>query len=1057
MHLRSLRIQGFKTFARKTELVFGRGVTGIVGPNGSGKSNLVDAVRWALGEKSARGLRGQRMEDVIFAGGPGRAPMGMTEVSLLIDNADGRVPLEFSEIEVTRRMYRSGESDYFVNGGRARLRDIESLLAHTGLTQDGYAIVAQNDIEYVIQAPPAVRRSILEEAAGVRVVRIQHTEARQRLADARTNLQRAQDVLQEITPRVEELRSQAERAQQAERLQQELARLQGSLQKDRWRKAKGLLRRAEQRRQHLEDKLNEVTARAAAVQERYEAGKVEARAAQQARLTHQENLGNLRVRLAALEGQRALALERAESARAGQAEALATLEDLGGRAQAAAALGAQVESEMQAARERLHALHGERRTLAEQAQAEHARLVHEAELRLIELRQAAQAAAGRHRTLRAQHAAEESAVAGADEGVAVARGALESARAQVVALTTLRDRARPGSASPLLALGGLRLREALEVEPPYTAAVEAALERELDAWLSSSLGDTSAAIEEIASRGDARETLLFTEPVAAPRPDPEWAGQPGVIGPARRFVTVPPALSALVDRLLCRVWLVEDRLTALALHAQAGAEVTWITPAGELITRDRYIGGKAADPVLALERDVRLALRAEDAAEEGLREATVARDQARIHRQALEAPLQDAARADRDTADRVVGAEQALASLQSTSPDRLLDSVGTRRIQLNAEVTRYEQHEAHLQQQGARIRTERDQLEREDLRLRQRAAALEALDATSQQEAGTLDTAIAGERHALALAEEQRWDESEALAQQERLRGLEGEHVAAQVAVAHGQDALAGAEAERLAAAEAVAAAEAELPEGSRQEGEGDIEVDWQRTEREVGRILRRIEALGPVNPLAPAEYQQARERANAISQHVMDLEAAIADLRGLMTRLQQEIEQRFTAVFQAVAYSFQEHFTELFDGGRATLRLESRPAGPEAESVEEPGVEILAQTPGKRLQALTLLSGGERALTALAFIFAVQRINPSPFYVLDEVDAALDDANVVRFNKVLTRLSREQQFVIVTHNHSTMSQADVLYGVTLGDHGISKMVSVRLTEVPVKLQEQTA
>jgi len=1057
MHLKSLRIQGFKTFARKTEMVFGRGVTGIVGPNGSGKSNLVDAIRWALGEKSARGLRGQRMEDVIFAGGPGRAPMGMAEVSLLIDNADGRVPLEFGEIEVARRLYRSGESDYFINSGRARLRDIEGLLAHTGLTQDGYAIVAQDDIDYVIQAPPAVRRSILEEAAGVRVVRLQHSEARQRLADARANLQRAQDVLLEITPRVEELRSQAERAQEAERLQHELARLQGSLQLDRWRKAKAQLRKAEQRRHHLEDRLSEAAARAAAAQERYEACKLEVRAAQQARLTHQGNLGTLRVRLAGLEGQRALARERVGVARAGRTEALAALQELGRKVQAAAAVQAQVESEIQTTGERIDALRAEQRSLAEQARVEQARRILEAESQLVELRPAAEKAATWHHTLELERAAGDGTAAEADEGVASARGALESARAHVVALTTLRDRARPGSPSPLLALGGLRLREALEVEPPYLAAVEAALERELDAWLSSSLGDAGAAIEAIASRKDARETLLFTEPAAAPRPEPEWANHPGVIGPARRFVTVPPVMSALVDRLLSRVWLVEDRRTALALHTHAGAEVTWVTPAGELVTRDRYVGGKAADRVLALEGEVRMALRAEEAAAEELREAAAAREEARRRRDALEEPLRVATREDGEAADRLARAERQLGALKSASPEGLLDSVGVRRLQLSAELTRYEHHSVQLQQQHARMAAERAQLDRESIRLQERTAALEAQDAASQREAVALDTTIAQERQALALAEEQQWDEAEAVELQERLRGLEAEHIASQVAVAHAQDAVVSAETERQAAAEAVAAADAELPEASREEGEGDIEVDWQRTEREVGRVLRRIEALGAVNPLAPAEYEQTRERANAIGRHVMDLEAAIADLQGLMTRLQREIDQRFTAVFQAVAYSFQEHFTELFDGGRATLRLESPPADPDAESVEEPGVEILAQTPGKRFQALTLLSGGERALTALAFIFAVQRINPSPFYVLDEVDAALDDANVARFNKVLTRLAGEQQFLIVTHNHSTMARADVLYGVTLGDHGISKMVSVRLTEVPTRLQEQTA
>jgi len=220
-------------------------------------------------------------------------------------------------------------------------------------------------------------------------------------------------------------------------------------------------------------------------------------------------------------------------------------------------------------------------------------------------------------------------------------------------------------------------------------------------------------------------------------------------------------------------------------------------------------------------------------------------------------------------------------------------------------------------------------------------------------------------------------------------------------------------------------------------------EVDWQKTEREVSRLQRRLDGMGAVNLLAPEEYAQARERCNSLGSQLADLEAASAQLLELRQRLENEIDERFRTVFHSVAINFQEFFGELFEGGRATLRLEADDAGNRLDE----GVEILAQTPGKRLQPLTLLSGGERALTALAFLFALQAVNPSPFYVLDEVDAALDDANVMRFNRVLKRLSLDQQFLIVTHNHSTMAQAEVLYGVTLGEHGISRIVSVRMEQ----------
>ncbi|HEY0493174.1 MAG TPA: AAA family ATPase, partial [Candidatus Dormibacteraeota bacterium] len=271
----------------------------------------------------------------------------------------------------------------------------------------------------------------------------------------------------------------------------------------------------------------------------------------------------------------------------------------------------------------------------------------------------------------------------------------------------------------------------------------------------------------------------------------------------------------------------------------------------------------------------------------------------------------------------------------------------------------------------------------------------------------------------------------------------EQRNVQLQVELAHADDAVG-------AAAIDAETAQAEVERcalGLRQDGqvleedEGMPEVDWQKTEREVSRLQRRLDGMGAVNLLAPEELGQVRDRCDSLAAQLVDLEAATAQLLDLRERLENEIDERFRTVFHSVAINFQEFFGELFEGGKATLRLEAGDAGNRLDE----GVEILAQTPGKRLQPLTLLSGGERALTALAFLFALQAVNPSPFYVLDEVDAALDDANVMRFNRVLKRLSRDQQFLIVTHNHSTMAQAEVLYGVTLGEHGISRIVSVRM------------
>jgi chromosome segregation protein len=291
---------------------------------------------------------------------------------------------------------------------------------------------------------------------------------------------------------------------------------------------------------------------------------------------------------------------------------------------------------------------------------------------------------------------------------------------------------------------------------------------------------------------------------------------------------------------------------------------------------------------------------------------------------------------------------------------------------------------------------------------------------------------------------------------EEQLKADEQRHVALQVELAHADDAVTSLELELATAhAETERLAAALVQEGADTTSEeSDEDVDWQRTEREVGRLQRKLEAMGPVNLFAPQEFAELDARCTGLASQLADLEQAIQQLTDLKAQLENEVDERFRTVFHSVAANFQEFFSELFPGGRATLRLENEPQADRLDA----GVEILAQTPGKRLQALSLLSGGERALTALAFLFALQAVNPSPFYVLDEVDAALDDANVVRFNRVLKRLARQQQFLIVTHNHSTMAQAEVLYGVTLGEHGVSRIVSVRLEEErSVRLSERTA
>lgn len=1165
MHLKSLRLQGFKTFARRTELPFSSGITAIVGPNGSGKSNLVDAVRWALGERNARGLRGHRMEDVIYSGGPGKSAVGMAEVTLTIDNADQRFNVAFTEIEIARRLFRSGESEYLINGGRARLKDIDALLASTGLRQDGYAVTAQNDIDFVIQAAPALRRELIEEAAGVRHLRDQRQEALNRLAEADRDMRRARDILNELSPRAEELRLQAAAAEEYQKVADALKVLQGSLARDAWRKAMVLLRRTQARVQSVQHKRAAAAQAVADFEPLYAEHRSTLLSAREARWRHQEAVADVRLRLAESHHQARIAQERnvaavqaleslqRELARLSASERAGSrvLEELARTVDAAdvelqgagAALPSAADSES-AAREPRASLDAE--LAAGQARRQghqRERVAIDAELRQLEgrrqflteqeqqVRIQLEAWSLRHGSMgeeldsrrgdaraaeRALHDAS-AAAAAIEQRVAEAEAALEVARKAVVeheariraleaelgALRTLLDQAQ--RRGPLRSGDRWeRLLELIEVDSLHRPAVEAALEGWLHGWVAPDPDEFASAAAAVADAEDARETLL------CPPQHPLATGLPDGLTPLVDLVQAPDHVARLTNHLLQGVVLVANRSEATRVVAEH-PELRAVTPAGELITVVSYRGGKAADAVLEVQariRDAELALGRErqaalGAADEverrqaGRTSITLERQSALAHVDARHTAAAQAAGAlaaaaeamQRETLQetqlrqqlvRIGGLLQQAEQSQvdaSTRQSALADSEAAttrnlaeaeRKIEesaANLAVLVGRRQEAELRAALARQRSDdlarqleraRQLLESHATELAQRRAAEEELAVQpaliTEERRQWLERADAQEAE-LATLESAQLPDADALAALEaQLRDDEQRNVSLQVELAHADDACSVAAADREAAQAEVERCATALREGGQvvDDGEEPIEeVDWQKTEREVSRLQRRLDAMGAVNLLAPDEYAQVRERCDSLAGQLTDLETAAAQLGALRERLEAEIDGRFRTVFQSVACNFQEFFGDLFEGGRATLRLEGEP---DANPLDD-GVEILAQTPGKRLQPLTLLSGGERALTALAFLFALQAVNPSPFYVLDEVDAALDDANVVRFNRVLKRLAADQQFLIVTHNHSTMAQAEVLYGVTLGEHGISRIVSVRLqqdTLVPV-------
>ena len=1171
MRLRRLTLTGFKTFARRTEVILDPGVTAVVGPNGSGKSNLVDAIRWVLGETNARELRGARMDEVIHNGGQGRAPLGMATVDLVLDNESGRLPVDDAEVSISRRVTRNGDSEYRLNASRVRLRDVERLLGATGLTQTGYSVVAQNDIDSIIEATPAQRRALVEEAAGVRGLRAAREDALDRVGAVETRLLRLADLLADAEPRLVELAAQSEVALEQRALSARLAELRGSLAREAWRAARAQTRRARTRVGAAEGRAEAAAEADAGFSARIERDRARLAAAQEARAAASRALERARLAAERTSGDRRRLEEQATQA--GLQRAMARLEELAAVSESAAAeitvgeltgAGAEATTLLDALTAHRAALTStEREALRARGDAERAVSAVASELEEARRRCADAESRAQGHTTRAvlleENAAALAASAGAAaeriavlaqaaaaatrraeelEGIARAaaqraqgrRDAAAASRERVAALdaehatavrTTREAEARAaalrgqvevslggGAVARAVAVGGLpgvRLVECFQVvSDADSAAVEAALEAHLGAVV---VEDIEGAIRALAAEpAAARESVLDGRPGLAER-DPEIPG-------ARRAVdavSAEPGAEALMARLLRGIHLVPDLASGRAA-LDAGAQLS-VLPDGTAMSLAGIRGGGRPGAALALaatEREAQAALAAArvaagrlsgrlSEAEVASAEASRGAEEATANAEAARTAAAEGAAAAA-AAGAAAGAEQERAAgLLAERATREAAAAGAREAAEVAEAeaawagqgrdaieARLTAARAALEEATATAAAAAEAARAHELEMaraepeardvQRRLAAARSLAAQSGERARVAalrlaaaeDAAVAalargraalraGEASAatVAAAETAASEAASPVAPLEaQVRRLEAERGEVAVAAARAADELAAARAE-LSDAEARLADLAEAVRDDEQdEGPEPDAAAAEKVEREITRLERRVSALGPVNGLAPEQHSLLAERVGRLRRDHDDLSIACIDLRLLADHLAGEIGTRFEAVFGAVAYHFRLLFEELFPGGRATLRLEEEPpadveleeGGPTGRRRRGPaGVEILAQPAGKRLQNLSLLSGGERALTALAVILALQQVNPSPFYVFDEVDAPLDDANIGRFTRLLRRLAERQQFLVVTHNHATMAAADALYGVTMGGDGISRLLSVRL------------
>jgi chromosome segregation protein len=1167
MRLRRITLSGFKTFAARSEVLFDPGITAIVGPNGSGKSNLVDAVRWALGETNARELRGQRMDEVIYSGGGGRQRMGLAQVELVIDNEEGSLPSEDPEVSVSRRVQRGDrDTEFRINGDHARLRDLERLLGGTGLTQNGYAVVVQNDIDGIIEATPGQRRTLVEQAAGVRALRAACEEASHRLDGADVIVRRLTDLLEDATPRLEELSEQSVAAVELRTMSQRLTELRGSLAHEEWRAARASLKLA---RKRLEQALGQCEAAAeadTAFAHRSDVARRRLDAAREARDAAARRLEGARIQVERGEGLQRRFADRLRSAVVQRSVAVADLGATVPEVEVASAALAAVDAgderrtwdmlEREASRLRLLATEAaaeaeiederfaiaaaalataenQRATATAEARAASARVdvatsavdallveseaaaAHIVELgaSLAERVDAATATAleagrtaakvGEART--AVDAAWE-AVNAADRAVANAAG---EARVALAALATARGRlggsVADGGIARAVAAGSLHARRLVDcirvTDGGLAGAVAAALEEHLGAWLVDDIAGTAAFLD----REGPRERVIRADldAVDEPLPPAPYVLLSGAVESAA-------AARGAMSRLLSGVWVAPDLESAGAAFA-LGASLAVLRD-GTVVTPLGLRGGRAVD-TLVLAQAEREAASGAEAAERVEAAAVVAAANARDRLNDLDQALSVAVEADRAAraaeaaaAALATGARQAVDTATSqteraaatliarraevtaaaeahAAADRHLAAAGERHagieaaatasrshagaVRATAEAARLAAEESELllsraKAEGAHIEERREAARRALDAARSRLAAAETRRLIAEGEALTaivhgLQSRGEAQRAAVELSAAQSDHDLVALPIPElefAVLALETEHAEVAVAVARAADELQAAEQEVTACELTVT----ELADAVRDLSDDDsTELDpaaAERAEREIVRLERRIAALGAVNALAPEQHEALSARVITIATQRDDLGGAAGQLRAMARHLEQEIEQRFDTVFGAVSFHFQELYAELFPGGRATLRLEE-PETPalDLDGIGPPpverraGVEILAQPPGKRQTPLRLLSGGERALTALAVVLALQQVNPSPFYVFDEVDAALDDSNVLRFTRLLRRLGATQQFLVVTHNHITMAAADALWGVTIDSDGTSSVLGVRFDE----------
>ena len=1182
MYLKRIEIAGFKSFADRTKIEFEEGVTAVIGPNGSGKSNITEAIRWVLGEQSAKSLRGGKMPDIIFAGSESRKQLNIAEVTVVLDNTDNYLPLGFSEVSVTRRYRRTGESDFFINKKACRLKDIQDLFMDSGLGKESFSIISQGKVEAIFASKPEDRRGIFEEAAGVLKYKQRKRKAEQKLFETEDNLSRVQDIIYELEDQLTPLAAQSEAAKEFLALKKELTATDVSLTvakikqtRDSWESAKTdfeeLSKTVEEKSrfiQQTEQQLGTLREKRGSLDEQLETG--------------QQQLLHLSEALKQAEGQKALLSERSKNTQKTSAEYRETLNeqrkkkaDAQANLQEVQAQQALKQTEKIALEEKIQQLTNEAekykkspKELLEDLRGTYVELMQESanvsnELKYLErqytqetaknqqsvtrfealrdqleeLTEQQSAAQSKTKTLEAQLTEEQENYRRLAEEKNVAQQQLQKeqqlmydmmsqvqqARARQKSLQEIQENYSgfyQGVRSVLQhkeQLSGIvgAVAELIEVPEKYTLAIETALGASAQHIIVENEKDARQGITFLKKQRSGRGTFL---PLTTIKPRSLGAHHyqaikdvDGFLGIASELVSFSENVAPVMQNLLGAIVIARDLDSANLLARQLRYQVRIVSLDGDVMNAGGSMTGGAtkqgnrgnlfnqghelAEWTKRYE-EINQALQAKEAFVRDLQakiaDQTESLETLRTQGEQTRLAYQEA----QSSEERVVTEltrlqkEQSLFSYEAKELESFLNDyqvqketlefkqveLKTQQDKINQEIQQLNEESDQLEEKRAGINAELSRLQADYAVLDERLLYLERQALGFEEQINELTNQIVNlENQLLALSSDSSDHEESEESLTQRLTELA-------TAREHLQEQLAVWKEMRQSLQQQVDQADSELTEANREqkqllarqsqadvkknryelkldnalvylqeeysltfegaEAQADPEIDQQVAQTEVSRLKQAIEKLGPVNLNAIEQYQQVEERYDFLTTQRDDLLSAKEQLFETMDEMDDEVKTRFFTTFQAIREKFNVVFPNMFGGGRAELVLT------DPDDLLNTGIEIEAQPPGKKLQSLSLLSGGERALTAIALLFSIIQVRPVPFCVLDEVEAALDEANVARFGRYLSAFQNDTQFIVVTHRKGTMEAADVLYGVTMQESGVSKIISVRLEEV---------